>query len=117
MIHILDQVKFLEFFSKTKFLLKKGLILYIFQNNISKKQDRQHKIYLLYLTKYNHFCLINDINRFLSSYINKHNGRKFVCYCLQGFQTEASLNEHKTICSESKPGFMKSRKLHFLKNV
>ena len=46
-----------------------------------------------------HYCLVKDLSRLLSSQISNHNGEHYFCLnCLNAFQSEKSLNEHREYC-------------------
>lgn len=68
---------------------------------ITEKYNSLHHINLLWL-KYeenSHYCLISDLNRFLSR-TNKHKSQLYFCpYCLHGFHKDTLLQEHKRYCS------------------
>lgn len=68
---------------------------------ITDKHQRVHHVNLLWLTfeDKSHYCLIKDLNRFLSR-TNKHRSQVYFCpYCLNGFYKESSLQKHQRYCS------------------
>ena len=68
----------------------------------SDNMDREHKIRLMLIEKHGvqHYCLVKDVSRLLSSQISKHNGKKYFCdRCLNPFWCEQSLNKHLEYCS------------------
>ncbi|XP_053380054.1 uncharacterized protein LOC123531918 [Mercenaria mercenaria] len=68
---------------------------------ITEKRNRLHHVNLLWLTceETSHYCLITNLNRFLSR-TNRHTGQLYFCpYCLHGFRKETSLQEHQQYCS------------------
>jgi len=75
----------------------------------SKVENPSHEIDLLYLTKEDseqtltHYALINDLSRLLASQITKHKGKVFLCRrCLNSFNSEESLANHKILCNNHK---------------
>ncbi|XP_065679834.1 uncharacterized protein LOC136094149 [Hydra vulgaris] len=75
--------------------------LSVYPLHISKNKNRQHQIDLLLISngKTNHYCLINNLSRLLSSQISEHNGKKHFCKnCLQSFSTEESFSKHRLYC-------------------
>ncbi|MCG7869684.1 MAG: DNA polymerase, partial [Candidatus Thiodiazotropha taylori] len=68
---------------------------------ITEKLQRAHHANLLWLTceGKSHYCLIKNLNRFLSQ-MNRNKNQMYFCpYCLHGFCKETSLQEHKMYCS------------------
>ena len=71
----------------------------------SHNTDRDHNIILMLIEKdeVKHYCLVNSINRLLSSQVSK--GKRKEYFCLNGlnpFPSEKSLNKHKEYCNEHK---------------
>ncbi|XP_065678520.1 uncharacterized protein LOC136093437 [Hydra vulgaris] len=67
----------------------------------SKNINSKYQIDLLLISndESNHYCLIKDLSRVLSSQISEHNGKNHFCRnCLQAFSTEESLSKHKLYC-------------------
>lgn len=67
---------------------------------ITDKNQCVHHVDLLWLTyeDKSHYCLIKDLNRFLSR-TNKHRSQVYTCpYFLNGFYKESSLQEHQRYC-------------------
>ena len=63
---------------------------------------REHKIRLMLVEKngVQHYCLVKNVSRLLSSQVSKHNGKKYFCdRCLNPFWCEQSLNKHIEYCS------------------
>ena len=74
----------------------------VFPQRMSEHSNRFYKIKLLLVEKggISHYCLIEDLNRLVSSQISKHNGKCFLCErCLNPFPNEKSLNKHEEYCS------------------
>ena len=74
----------------------------VYPLRISKHVDRLHRIKLLFMSEEDktHYCLIKDISRLVSSQVNKHNSKVYICErCLNPFKTEASLKEHEKHCT------------------
>ena len=47
----------------------------------------------------NHYCIVNDISRLLSSQVSKHYGKKNFCMrCLNPFNNLKALDKHKKYC-------------------
>jgi hypothetical protein len=68
---------------------------------ITSHRGRLHHVNLLLLQneKTSHYCLIHDLNKFLSrtkSHANKH---FFCCYCLTGYTRSDLLQDHIPYCS------------------
>ena len=68
----------------------------------SENTDREHKIRLMLIEKdgVQHYCLVKNVSRLLSSQVSKHNGQSYLCdRCLNPFWCEKSLNKHLEYCS------------------
>ncbi|XP_052779407.1 uncharacterized protein LOC128216784 [Mya arenaria] len=68
---------------------------------ITEQRHRLHHVNLLWLMheEKSHYCLITNLNRFLSR-TKTHNNQLYFCsYCLHGFSKERSLQEHEQYCS------------------
>jgi hypothetical protein len=87
----------------------------------SKQEKRKHEVDLLFISNdaTNHYCLINNFSRLLSSQVsNKEHKRLFCRRCLSSFDNENSLTSHNKYCSQNeavrvelpKPGTMLSFK-------
>ncbi|XP_065667913.1 uncharacterized protein LOC136088164 [Hydra vulgaris] len=69
--------------------------------HVSKNNDRKHLIDLLLISngETNHYCLIKNLTRLLSSQTsNKHCKKHYFRNCLLGFNSEESLSNHKSYC-------------------
>ena len=69
---------------------------------ISKHTDRLHKIKLLLMSEEEktHYCLIKDFSRLVSSQVNNHKGKVYICErCINPFKTEQALKEHEKHCT------------------
>ena len=68
---------------------------------ITEKHQRQHHVDLLWLTneENSHYCLIKDLDRFLSRTKTHQSKMHFCCYCLHAFTKEESKQEHIKNCS------------------
>ena len=67
----------------------------------SDNTDREHNIILMLIEEggVKYYCLVKDLSRLLSSQISNHNGERYFCLnCLNPFQSEKSLNEHREYC-------------------
>ncbi|XP_033762615.1 uncharacterized protein LOC117344073 [Pecten maximus] len=73
----------------------------IYPLRISKSNDKFH-VDLLLLTegKKTHYCLIRDLNRFLSRTKTRQNEHFFCPLCLHGFRRKDLLNAHKEYCGK-----------------
>ena len=64
----------------------------VFQMRISKKTEFEHHIDLLYISDndINHYVLIKNMSRLISSQLSLHNHQTFICsYCLHGCYTSS----------------------------
>ncbi|XP_065664489.1 uncharacterized protein LOC136086141 [Hydra vulgaris] len=74
----------------------------VYPLRISKNNNRQHLIDVLLISdgETNHYCLINNLSRLLSSQTSKRNCATHYCRnCLLGFSSEESLSKHKLYCN------------------
>ena len=63
----------------------------------SDNMDREHKIRLMLIEKdgVQHYCLVKNVSRLLSSLVSKHKEKSYFCdRCLNPFWCEQSLNKH-----------------------
>ena len=71
----------------------------------SKKEDgRKYDIVLLLIKdeENTHYCLVKNISALLTSQLNKHKSKFYYCLnCLNGYDDEDKLNNHKEYCSEN----------------
>ena len=68
----------------------------------SDNMDREHKIRLMLIKKdgVQHYCLVKNVSRLLSSQVSKHKEKSYFCNrCLNPFWCEQSLNKHLEYCS------------------
>ena len=78
----------------------KGKSIYPLRN--SDNMDREHKIVLMLIEKdgVQHYCLVKNVSRLLSSQVSKHKEKSYFCdRCLNPFWCEQSLNKHLEHCS------------------
>ncbi|XP_065642809.1 uncharacterized protein LOC136074419 [Hydra vulgaris] len=69
--------------------------------HVSKNNNRKHLIDLLLISngETNHYCLIKNLSRLLSSQTSNKRCKKHYCRnCLLGFNSEESLSNHKSYC-------------------
>ena len=69
---------------------------------ISKHVDRPYRIKLLLISDENktHYCLIEDFSKLVSSQVNNHKGKVYICErCINPFKTEKALKEHGKHCT------------------
>ena len=64
----------------------------------SNNTNREHNVILLLLKGegVNHYCLVKNLSRLLSSQVSKHNGKKYFCMrCLNPFNNQKALDKHE----------------------
>ena len=74
--------------------------VYVLRN--SENTNREHNvIHLLIKEKgVNHYCLVKNLSRLLSSQVSKHDGKKYFCMrCLNPFNNQKALDKHEEYCS------------------
>ena len=74
--------------------------VYVLRN--SENTNREHNVILLLIIEQgvNHYCLVKDLSRLLSSQVSKHNGKKYFCMrCLNPFNDQKALDKHEEYCS------------------
>ena len=67
----------------------------------SKNTNREHNVILLLIEGEgaNHYCIVKDLSRLLSSQVSKHNGKKYFCMrCLNPFNNLKALDKHEEYC-------------------
>ena len=70
---------------------------------VSDEDDDPTKYINLFLHDDNHYCVIRNISRLISSGLSKHQHKKHFCLrCLNGFSTQDILTQHQEICLEHK---------------
>ena len=68
------------------------------------KHERENQVDLLLISDGNkqHYCLIKNMSRLLSSQVSKHKEATFICRrCLNPFKSVDSINNHKLYCSSN----------------
>ena len=68
----------------------------------SKNTKREHNVILLLIKEegVNHYCLVKNLSRLLSSQVSKHDGKKYFCMrCLNPFNNQKALDKHEEYCS------------------
>ena len=68
----------------------------------SKNTNREHNVILLLIKEegVNHYCLVKNLSRLLSSQVSKHDGKKYFCMrCLNPFNNQKALDKHEEYCS------------------
>ena len=76
-------------------------IVYPLRN--SDNTDREHNIILILIKEegVNHYCLVKNLSRLLSSQVSKHKEKHHFCMrCLNAFWTHKSLNTHQEYCGK-----------------
>ena len=95
----------------------------VYPLRISKHVDRLHKIKLLFMTEEEktHYCLIKDFSGLVSSQVNKHDHKVYICErCMNPFKTENALKEHEKHCTNEECVDLKMPKAGseiFFKNI
>ena len=68
----------------------------------SNNMNREHDVILILIEEegVNHYCLVKNLSRLLSSQVSKHDGKKYFCKrCLNPFNTQKALDKHEEYCS------------------
>ena len=74
--------------------------VYVLRN--SENTNREHNVILLLIKEEggNHYCLVKNLSRLLSSQVSKHDGKKYFCMrCLNPFNNQKALDKHEEYCS------------------
>ena len=74
--------------------------VYVLRN--SENMNREHNVILLLIKEeeVNHYCLVKNLSRLLSSQVSKHDGKKYFCKrCLNPFNNQKALDKHEEYCS------------------
>ena len=74
--------------------------VYLLRN--SNNTNREHNVILILIEEegVNHYCLVNNVSRLLSSQVSNHKEKRHFCLrCLNSFWTHKSLNKHLEYCS------------------
>ena len=69
----------------------------------SDNTDREHNIILILIKEegVNHYCLVKNVSRLLSSQVSNHKEKHHFCVrCLNAFWTHKSLNKHLEYCGK-----------------
>ena len=66
----------------------------------SNNTNREHDVILILIEEgVNHYCLVKNLSRLLSSQVSKHDGKKYFCKrCLNPFSTQKALDKHEEYC-------------------
>ena len=67
----------------------------------STNTNREHDIILILIKEegVNHYCIVKNLSRLLSSQVSKHDGKKYFCKrCLNPFSTQKALDKHEEYC-------------------
>ena len=68
----------------------------------SNNTNREHDVIPILIEEkgVNHYCLVKNLSRSLSSQVSKHDGKKYFCKrCLNPFNTQKALDKHEEYCS------------------
>ena len=68
----------------------------------SNNTNREHDVILILIEEegVNHYCLVKNLSRLLSSQVSKHDGKKYFCKrCSNPFNTQKALDKHEEYCS------------------
>ena len=74
--------------------------VYVLRN--SENTNREHNVILLLIKEegVNHYCLVKNLSRLLSSQVSKHRGKKYFCMrYLNPFNDQKALDKHEEYCS------------------
>ena len=74
--------------------------VYVLRN--SENTNREHNVIFLLIKEegVNHYCLVKNLSRLLSSQVSKHDGKKYFCMrCLKPFNNQKALDKHEGYCS------------------
>ena len=67
----------------------------------SNNTNREHNIILILIKEegVNHYCVVKNPSRLLSSQVSKHDGKKYFCKrCLNPFNSQKALDKHEEYC-------------------
>ncbi len=68
-----------------------------------EKETQDKKLINLFLHDDNHYCVVKDLSRLVSSQHSKHKEKRHFCLrCHNGFNTPKSLKDHQELCLEQK---------------
>ena len=73
--------------------------VYVLRN--SENTNREHNVVLILIEGegVNHYCLVKNPSRLLSSQLSKHNGKKYLCLrCLNFSNNQKALDKHNEYC-------------------
>ena len=75
--------------------------IYVLRNSENMNRERKNVILLLIKKEgVNHYCLVKNLSRLLSSQVSKHDGKKYFCMrCLNPFNNQKALDKHEEYCS------------------
>ena len=76
-----------------------GKLVYPLRNSNNTNGD--HKVILILIGEegVNHYCLVKNPSRLLSSQVSKHHGKKYFCMrCLNPFNDQKALEKHEEYC-------------------
>ena len=68
----------------------------------SNNTNREHNVILILIEEegVNHYCLVKNLSRLLSSQVSKHKEKHYFCLrCLNPFNTQKALDKHEEYCS------------------
>ena len=66
------------------------------------KHERKDVVDLLLISNdsTNHYCLVNNLSKLLSSQVTKSKESRLFCRCLNGFRSKEALDKHKRYCNQ-----------------
>jgi hypothetical protein len=71
---------------------------------LDEDETQDDKFINLFLHDDNHFCVVKNLSRLVSSQLSKKNHKKHFCLnCMNGFGTERILTSHQEFCLNRKP--------------
>ena len=67
----------------------------------SNNTNREHNIILILIKEegVNHYCLVKNPSRLLSSQVSKHDGKKYFCKRCLNLKSQKALDKHEEYCS------------------
>ena len=71
---------------------------------LSDDETQDDKFISLYLHDDNHYCVVKNLSRLVSSQLSNHGHKKHFCLnCMSGFGTDKILKIHQKVCLKHKP--------------
>ncbi len=71
---------------------------------LSDDETQDDKFISLFLHDDNHYCVVKNLSRLVSSQLSNHGHKKHFCLnCMNGFSTNKILKKHQKVCLKHKP--------------